>query len=122
MMSEISYKSEKKENIYIFRMSGTINAQTLPQYREVIDRLIAEIDAPHTDDLKFIMDYGGIDDVDSAALANIIDRLKNDVRCDHEVIFINVPEKFKELVALFKMEESIKVYNSQQEAEEALGL
>jgi len=121
-MGEIGYKVEKKKNVYFFRMSGTINAQTLPQYREVIDDLIKEIDASHKSDLRFVMDYGGIDDVDSSALANIVDRLKNDVRCDHEVIFINVPEKFKDLLALFKMEDFIKVYNSQHEAEEALDL
>jgi ABC-type transporter Mla MlaB component len=93
----------------------------LPQYREVIDSLMSEIDAPHKSDLKFIMDYGGIEDVDSAALANIVDRMKNDVRCDHKVMFINVPDKFRDLLALFKMESSIEVYDSQQEAEEALG-
>lgn len=120
-MSEIRYKTEKKGNVYIFRMSGVINAQTLPQYREIIDNLVSEIDASHKSDLKFIMDYGGIEDVDSSALANIVDRLKNDVRCDHKVMFINVPEKFRELLALFKMEDSIEVYDSQQEAEEALG-
>lgn len=119
-MSEIKHKVEKKGDIYIFRMSGAINAQTLPQYREVIDNLIKEIDAAHKSNLKFIMDYGGIDDVDSSALANIVDRLKNDVRCDHKVMFINVPEKFKELLALFKLGNSIEVYDSQQEAEEAL--
>ncbi|MCK5178090.1 MAG: STAS domain-containing protein [Candidatus Omnitrophica bacterium] len=120
-MSEIRYEVDKKGNIYIFRMSGTINAQTLPRYREVIDNLIEEVDAEHKSDLKFIMDYGGIDDVDSSALANIVDRLTNDVRYDHKVMFINVPEKFKELLALFKMENSIEVYDSQQEAEESLG-
>ena len=120
-MSEIRHEVEQKGDIHIFRMSGTINAQTLPQYREVIDNLIKEVDAKHKSGLKFIMDYGGIDDVDSAALANIVDRLANDVRCDHKVMFINVPEKFRELLALFKLENSIAVYDSQQEAEEAFG-
>ena len=119
-MSEIKSKIERKGDIYIFRMSGTINAQTLPRYREVIDQLITEIGAAQKSNLKFIMDYGGIDDVDSSALANIIDRLKNDVRCDHKVMFINVPEKFKELLAIFKLQDSIEVYDSQEEAEKAL--
>ncbi len=121
-MSEISYTMEQKGDIYIFRMSGTINSETLPQYREVIDNLMAELDVSHKSNLKFIMDYGGIDDVDSSTLANIVDRLKNDVRCDHKVMFINVPEKFKELVALFKMENSIEVHDSQEEAERAFSL
>ncbi|MCK5014247.1 MAG: STAS domain-containing protein [Candidatus Omnitrophica bacterium] len=120
-MSEIGHKVEKKGNIYIFRMSGTINAQTLNQYREIIDDLMKEIDVSHQNDLKFIMDYSGIDDVDSSALANIVDRLKNDVRYDHKVMFINVPEKFKDLLEIFKLKDSIEVYDSQQEAEEALG-
>ena len=121
-MSEIGSKLEKKGNVYIFRMSGTINTETLPHYREVIDNLIKEIDAPNQDNLVFIMDYGNIEDVDSSALANIIDRLKNDVRCDHKVMFINVPEKFKDLLELFKLEDFIEVYDSQEDAEKALGI
>jgi anti-anti-sigma factor len=120
-MSEIKSKVEKKGNIYIFRMTGTINAETLPHYRQEIDRLIAKTGASQENNLNFIMDYGGIDDVDSSALANIIDRLKNDVRCDHNVVFINVPEKFKELLAIFKIEDSIQVCDSQEEAEKTLG-
>ena len=88
----------------------------------VIDNLIKEIDAPHQNDLVFMMDYGNIEDVDSSALANIIDRLKNDVRCDHRVLFINVPEKFKDLLELFKLQDSIEVYDSQEDAEKALGI
>lgn len=118
-MSEINYNVEEKGNIYIFHMSGTINAQTLPEYREVIDKLVTELDVAHKDNITFIMDYGGIDDVDSSSLANIVDRLKNDVRCDHKVMFINVPDKFKELIALFKMENTIEVYDTQEEAEKA---
>lgn len=81
-MDEIKSKVEKKGDAYIFRMSGAINAQTLPRYREVIDQL--------------------------------------DVRCDHKVMFINVPEKFKEFLAIFKLEDSIAVYDSQEEAEKSL--
>jgi anti-anti-sigma factor len=119
-MGKISYTVEQKGNVYIFRMRGTINAQTLPEYRKVIDDLMAKMDIPHKDSITFIMDYGGIDDVDSSALANIIDRITNDVRCDHRVMFINVPEKFKELVALFKIGDTIEIYNTQEEAEKAL--
>ena len=119
-MGEIDYKFEQKGDIYIFRMKGTISAETLPRYRDVIDHLMEELGVSGKSNLKFIMDYGGIEDVDSSALANIVDRLKNDVRCDHRVAFINVPEKFKELVALFKMEHSIEVHDSQEEAEKAL--
>ncbi|HQP11121.1 MAG TPA: STAS domain-containing protein, partial [Candidatus Omnitrophota bacterium] len=106
--------------VYLFRMKGTINAQTLPEYRKIIDELMTKLDVPHKDNIVFIMDYGGIEDVDSSALANIIDRLKNDVRCDHRVMFINVPEKFKELVALFKIGDTIEIYNTQEDAERAL--
>lgn len=119
-MSEIGYKVEEKGDTYILRMSGTINAQTLPQYRDIVDGLMVKFDVAHRDHLKFIMDYSGIDDVDSSTLANILDRLKNDVKSDHKVVFVNVPEKFKSLLTLFKMEDAIEVYDSQEEAEEAL--
>lgn len=118
-MGGISYKVEQKDNTYIFRMGGKINAQTLPEYRQIIETLISELNVPQKDNIKIIMDYGGIEDVDSSSLANIIDRLKNDVRCDHKVLFINVPNKFKELVTLFKVGDTIAVYDTQEEAEKA---
>ena len=62
------------------------------------------------------MDYGGVENVDSSALANIVDRLKNDVRSDHKVMFVNVPKKFRDLVDIFNVEESIKIYDSEEEA------
>jgi len=119
-MNDIGYKVEEDGNIYTLRMSGEITVQTLPQYREIVDNLMKELDVANRDGLKFIVDYGGISNIDSAALANILDRLKNDVRSDAEVVFINVPDKFKSIVELHRMENAIKIYGSEQEAKEAL--
>jgi len=117
-MSVIDYKVEQDGNTYIIKMSGAINAQTLPQYRKVVDQIMAELDTANRSNLNFIVDYGGIEDIDSTALANILDRLKNDVRSDHKVVFINVPEKFQSIVELHKMEKSIKIYRSNFEVHE----
>ncbi len=119
-MSDINYKVEEKGDFLILRMEGVINAQTLPQYRGIVDSLMTKYDVANKDNLKFIMDYAAIGDVDSATLANILDRLKNDVRSDHKVAFINVPEKFKSLLTLFKVGDAIRVYDSQEEAEREL--
>ena len=119
-MNDIGYKVEEDGNIYTLRMSGEITAQTLPLYRKIVDNLMKELDVENREDLKFIVDYGGISDIDSTALANILDRLKNDVRSDHKVVFINVPEKFKSIVELHKMKDAIQIYGSEEEAKEAL--
>jgi len=119
-MNDIGYKVEEDGNIYTLRMSGEITAHTLPQYRKIVDDLMIELDVNNRDGLKFIVDYGGISNIDSTALANILDRLKNDVRSDHVVVFVNVPEKFKSIVELHHMEDAIKIYGSEQEAKEAL--
>ena len=119
-MSEVGYTVENEGDIYTLRMSGTINAETLPRYREIVDNLMKELNVAERDNLKFIVDYGKIDDVDSAALANILDRLKNDVRRDHKVVFINVPEKFKAILEIHKMENLVEIYASEQEAKAAL--
>ena len=79
-----------------------------------------ELDGKNKARLKFIVDYGGISENDKKALANILDRLKNDVRSDAEVVFINVPEKFKSIVELHHMEDAIQIYGSEQEAKTAL--
>jgi len=115
-MDDFNCKVEEKGNTYILRMSGAINAQTLSQYRKVVDEAMVELDVANKDNLNFIVDYGGIEDVDSSALANIMDRLKNDVRSDHNVVFINVPEKFKSMVELHNMEDNIRIYGSEEEA------
>jgi len=119
-MNDISYKVEKEGNTYILRMQGEITAQTLPDYRAIISNLMKEFDTVNKKNLNFIMDYSLISDIDSSALANILDRLKNDVRSDHKVVFINVPEKFKSIVEIHHMEEKIHIYESEKEAKEAL--
>jgi len=119
-MSHIDYEVKEDGDIYTLRMNGAITAQTLPQYRKIVDKLMVELDVTNKDNLKFIVDYGGISEIDSAALANILDRLKNDVRSDHKVVFINVPDKFKSIVELHNMQDTIHIYGSEKEAKEAL--
>ena len=119
-MSNMSYEIVEDGNTYTLRMIGEITAQTLPQYRKIVDDLMVELDVVNKTDLKFIVDYGGITAVDSSALANILDRLKHDVRSDHKVVFIKVPDKFKSIVELHKMEDKIKIYESEEEAKEAM--
>jgi len=119
-MDDIGYKVEEDGNIYTLRMSGAITSQTLPLYRKIVDNLMVELDVANRNGLKFIVDYGGISEVDSTALANILDRLKNDVRSDAVVVFINVPDKFKSIVELHHMEDAVKIYESEQEAKEAV--
>jgi len=118
-MNDIGYKVEEDGNIYTLRMSGEITAQTLHLYRKIVDELMEKLDVSNRAGLKFIVDYSGISNIDSTALANILDRLKNDVRSDAEVVFINVPDKFKSIVELHKMEDSIHIYKSEEEAKEA---
>jgi len=119
-MTNIDYNVKEDGNVYTLRMNGEITAQTLPQYRKIVDDLMVELDVQNKNDLKFIVDYGGITNIDSAALANILDRLKHDVRSDHKVVFINVPDKFKSIVELHKMNDTIQIYGSEEEAKEAL--
>jgi len=119
-MNDIGYKVEEDGDIYILRMSGEITSETLPTYRKIVDNLMEELDVSNKEGLKFIVDYSGISNIDSTALANILDRLKNDVRSDHTVVFVSVPEKFKSIVELHHMEDKIKIYESEEEAREAL--
>jgi anti-anti-sigma factor len=119
-MRDIHYSVEEKGNFYILRMSGAINARTLLRYRKIVDDLMIKLDVRNKKELRFIVDYGGIVDIDSSALANILDRLKNDVRSDHKVAFIHVPEKFKSMVDLHKMGDIIHIYGSDEEAMAAL--
>jgi len=119
-MSDFNYEVEEDGNIYILRVKGVINAQTLPEYRKMVDDLMVELDIANKENCKFIMDYSGISDVDSTALANILDRLNSDVREDHKVVFINVPDKFQSIVELHKMEDKIHIYGSEKEARKAL--
>ena len=119
-MNDIGYKVEEDGDIYTLRMNGEITSQTLPLYRKIVDNVMKELDVANRDNLKFIVDYGGISEIDSTALANILDRLKNDVRSDATVVFINVPDKFKSIVELHHMEKEIQIYESEDEAKQAL--
>ena len=72
-----------------------------------------ELDTKNKNNLNFIVDYGGIEDSDSSALANILDRLRDDIRSGHKTVFINVPEKFKFIVEIHNKEEVIHIYDSE---------
>ena len=112
----ISFKIDKKDNVYIIRMSGAITADTLPEYRHTVEDMMKDLDVENRENLNFIVDYQGITDVDSTAVANVVDRLKNAVRDDHKVVFINVPEKFQSLVEVLKVEDAIQIFPSEDEA------
>ncbi len=119
-MSKINFTVEEKENLYILRMRGDITTESLPEYRQVVDDLMKDLDVQNKKDLSFIVDYDGVGEVDSAAVANILERLTNAVRTDHRVVFINVPEKFSNLVDILQVGDSIKIYDSEQQAIEEL--
>lgn len=119
-MSDMDLQLEEDGNVYVLRMTGALTAETLPLYRKRMDALMKEHNVSSKDNLNFIVDYGKVTEVDSATVANILERLDSVVRQDHKVCFVNVPEKFKNLVTLLKVDGSIQMYDSEQQAREAL--
>ena len=112
MVHKISLESEHHGKNYIIHVSGVITAETLEDYRKYMDILIDKLDVADKADINFILDYSGVTDVDSSTLANILDRLKNDVRADHEVAFVNVNDEFRDLVTIHKLDDKIRIFET----------
>lgn len=119
-MNKISIESHRTGNTYVIYVSGIINAETLGDYRNYVDRMMKELDVENKNKVNFVVDYGGVEDVDAATIANILDRLENDVRSDHVVVFSSVPDKFREMVKIHKTEKTIIIYENEKEALKAL--
>ena len=104
----------------IVQMGGDLIASTLPQSREMIDELIEKHEIKKRTHLKILVDYEQVTDVDSAAIANILDRINEHKKNHHTIAFVNVSEEFKSIIEIHKLEDEILIFDSREEAIAAL--
>ena len=106
---------KEEGTLIIVRISGDINQHTLPESRAMIDKMVEEHRINERDHLSIIVDYENVSDVDSAAIANILDRLDENKKQHHRVAFINVPDEFVQLLEIYKLEDTIMVFDNEAE-------
>lgn len=108
--------AREEDDIIHVEMGGVINSETLPQSREMVDTIIEAHEIYKRRGLKILVDYKKVVDIDSATIANILERLKEHKKYNHKLAFINISKKFKDLIVLHKLEGTIQFFKTEKEA------
>lgn len=111
-----NFIAQENGNLIIVRMNGDINAQTLPESRKMIDELVKLHHIYERENLCILIDYENVTNVDSAAIANILERLQEHHDHYHRIAFINVPDEFVKLLEIYKLQDTISVFDSEKKA------
>ncbi|MBZ0166676.1 MAG: STAS domain-containing protein [Candidatus Omnitrophica bacterium] len=111
-----SFIAKEEGHLIYIQMSGDINQQTLPESRRLLDEIVRLHRINERDNLRILVDYKLVGDVDSSTLANIIERLDRNQNRNHRVAFINIPKEFQQLLEIYKLQEKILVFASKEEA------
>lgn len=111
-----SFIAQEKDNIIIVRMYGPLNSSTLNESRDQINELIEKHEIFKRSNLRILVDYENVTDVDSATIANILERIKEHEKHNHVIAFINVPEEFKHIVEIHKLENKVHIFKSEKQA------
>ena len=111
-----SFIAKEDGDFISIQVSGDINQYTLPESRKLLDEIVRRHRIGKRDNLRILVDYELVGDVDSATVANIIDRLESNSGRNHRVAFINMPEEFQHLIEIYKLKEMILAFDSREEA------
>ncbi|MCA9408638.1 MAG: STAS domain-containing protein [Candidatus Omnitrophica bacterium] len=112
--------AKEEGDLITVSMGGALNSATLPISRQLVDEIIKSHNIYQRTNLKILVDYKDVTDVDSSTIANILERLTEHQKHNHKIAFINVSEEFKTIVQLHKLEKEIPVFDSKQKALKAL--
>lgn len=111
-----SFIAKEEGNFISIQVSGDINHHTLPESRRLLDEIIRRHRISQRDNLRILVDYEFVRDVDSATIANIVDRLDTTSGLNHRVAFINIPDEFRQLLDIYNLRDKIQVFASKEEA------
>lgn len=111
-----SFIAKEEGNLIYIQISGDINQQTFPESRRLLDEIVRLHRINERDNLRILVDYKLVKDVDSSTLANIIERLDRNQSRNHRAAFINIPKEFQQLLEIYKLQEKILVFASKEEA------
>ncbi len=119
-MAEFSVSLEERGGFYILHMKGAIVHSTLAEMSHEVETLAKEHDIFNRSGLKIIIDYAEVSDVDSATVANVVNRLDHLHELGHNIAFVNLPEEMKTLIQMYKVESLIQIYTDIDAAMQAM--
>lgn len=106
---------DDKHGIKILRVEGDFNKYTTPDLQKICHTVSMD---PGTK--AVIVDFIGVQQVDSASFACMINFIKEHMARDILIGIINLKEKDHDLLEILRLDKAIKTYNSEQEAIELL--
>lgn len=109
---------DELDHVRIARLKGNIDQTMVP----VIEARIQENRKQEgvKIDKNIIIDYAQVNKIDTAAIAFNLVRLKEIEAAGHKIGFINASDQLKVLLDMFKQSDAFQLYNTEEEAIDAL--
>ena len=108
--------AKEKGNLIVIRLGGAINASTMPEARQLVDDIISSHKIYQRQNLRILVDYKNVTDIDTSTVANILERLTENEKHQHTIAFVNFPEKLKIILDIHSLQDRITIYDSEKEA------
>ncbi len=102
--------SDKKHDVYICRIKGEINLDNVDKLAEVFKGAI------DSKSRKVLLDLSGLDYIDSAGFASLIQFSKELKDIDGVLFLSGLTPKIRSLFAITKLEKAFKIYDTEGEA------
>jgi len=101
---------EDKGGVYLVRLKGAVDMNVLAGNRE---KMTAVIEAMNLYTKNILVDFKGVTHTDSATVAALLGRLLDIEKEKKRIALYNVPEKFRNLIEVLKVEHNFLIYENE---------
>jgi anti-anti-sigma factor len=104
---------EVVEGLRILRFKGSFNHDTIPDIVKMREEMRKVYE---TDTCNLLIDFKGVEDVDSSSLAVLKWRLEELKEHHHRMGIINIPKRLMSFIEIFKESSSFEFFESEEDA------
>jgi len=104
---------EDKGEVFLVRLKGDLDMNVLGGDRE---KMTAVIEAMHLYTKNILIDFKKVTNTDSATVAALLGRLLDIEKEKKRIALFNIPEHFRQLIEILKVEHNFLIYDSESTA------
>ncbi len=101
---------EDKGELFLVRLKGDLDMNVLGDNRE---KMTAVIDVMNLHTKNILIDFKKVASTDSATVAALMGRLLDMEKFKHRIALFNIPEHFRQLIEILKVEHNFLIYDSE---------
>jgi len=104
---------EDKGGVFLVRLKGALDMNVLAGNRE---KMTAVIEAMHLYTKNILVDFKKVTHTDSATVAALLGRLLDIEKEKKRIAFYNIPDEFRNLIEVLKVEHNFLIYDNESTA------